>query len=123
MRFMVLLRTGTDLEMETPPGARLPAGINGYNDRLVRAGVLLASDALYPPSHAVRIRLSGTCREIMTGPFPDNGDQLAGYWLLQVRSKEEAIEWVKRIPAPSPGETIVEIRQVMDGHGHGPTGD
>ena len=86
-----------------------------YNEELAKAGVLLAAEGLHPSSKGARVRFSGTNRTVINGPFPETKDLVAGFWLFQVKSKQEAIEWVKRCPNPFPGtEAEIEIRQVFE---------
>jgi hypothetical protein len=111
---MILVKANAESEAGVAPAEELLSEVRRYNDRLVRAGVLLAGDGLHPSARGFRVKFSGSRREVVPGPFPDTGELLAGYWLLQVRSAEEAIEWVKRIPNPSGGESVVEIRPVVE---------
>lgn len=114
MRFMVLVKTDTTTEEGTPPDDATVAALTRYNEALVRAGVLLAAEGLYPSASGARVRFEGDRRTVIAGPFPEPNDLVAGFWLLQVRSREEAIEWVKRIPNPEGGTAEIEIRQVYD---------
>jgi hypothetical protein len=91
-----------------------------YNEELVKAGVMLAGEGLHPSSRGARVRFSGTSRAVIDGPFSETKELIAGFWLIQVKSKEEAIEWVKRIPNPDNAETEVEIRQVFEAEDFGP---
>jgi hypothetical protein len=85
-----------------------------YNEELAKAGVMLAGEGLHPSSKGARVRFSGEKREVIDGPFAETKELIAGYWIWQVRSREEAIEWVKRCPNPMPGESVIEIRQIFD---------
>jgi hypothetical protein len=96
------------------PREKLLADMSKYNEELVNAGVLLAAEGLHPSSKGVRVRLSDGKRTVIEGPFPEVKELIAGFWLLQVRSREEAIEWVKRCPNPLEGEAEIEIRQVFE---------
>ena len=95
------------------PSAELLTAMGKYNEELVRAGVILAGEGLHPSSKGVRVRFKGDTRTVMDGPFAETKELIAGFWLFQVRSKEEAIEWVRRCPNPSEGESEIEIRQVF----------
>jgi hypothetical protein len=101
------------------PSERLLTEMGKYNEELVRAGVLLAGEGLHPSSKGARVKLSGSKRTVVDGPFAETKELVAGFWLIQVSSKEEAIEWVKRIPNPDGGDTEVEIRQVFEAEDFG----
>ena len=96
------------------PDERMLTEMGNYNEELVKAGILLAGDGLHPSSKGARVKFSGSKRTVVDGPFAETKELLAGYWIWQVRSKEEAIEWVKRCPNPMPGESEIEIRQLFD---------
>ena len=119
MRFMVMVKADKNSEAGVMPGEQLLAEMGKYNEELVRAGVLLAGEGLHPSSKGARVRFSGSKRTVIDGPFPETKDLVAGFWLLQVKSKEEAIEWVKRCPNPMPGESEIEIRQVFEAEDFG----
>jgi hypothetical protein len=120
MRFMVIVKATEESEAGTPPDERLLAEMGKYNEELVRAGVLLAGEGLHPSSKGARVRFSGKRRTIIDGPFSETKELIAGFWLIQVKSKDEAIEWVKRIPNPFPDqESEVEIRQVFEAEDFG----
>ena len=119
MRFMVMVKADKNSEAGVMPSEQLLADMGKYNEELVRAGVLLAGEGLQPSSKGARVRFSGTKRTVIDGPFPETKDLVAGFWLLQVKSKEEAIEWVKRCPNPMPGESEIEIRQVFEAEDFG----
>ncbi|MCP3162426.1 YciI family protein [Myxococcus qinghaiensis] len=114
MRFMVLVKATKDSESGAPPDEKLMAEMGKYNEELVKAGILLAGEGLHPSSKGARVRFSGTSRTVIDGPFAETKELVAGFWLWQVKSKEEAIEWVKRCPNPMPGESEIEIRQVFE---------
>jgi hypothetical protein len=115
MRFMVIVKATKESEAGTPPDGQLLAEMGKYNEELVRAGVLLAGEGLQPSSKGARVRFSGNKRTVIDGPFSETKELIAGFWLIQVKSKEEAIEWVKRAPNPFPGqESEVEVRQVFE---------
>lgn len=119
MRFMVMVKADKNSEAGVMPSEQLLADMGKYNEELVRAGVLLAGEGLQPSSKGARVRFSGNQRTVIEGPFPETKDLVAGFWLLQVKSKEEAIEWVKRCPNPMPGESEIEIRQVFEAEDFG----
>src|SRR4026209_772152 len=113
MRFMVLMRANKETEAGVLPDEKVLAEMGQFNEELVKAGVMLAGEGLHPSSKGVRVRFSGRERTVIDGPFSETKELIAGFWLWQVKSKEEAIEWVKRCPNPHPGESEVEIRQVF----------
>jgi hypothetical protein len=115
MRFMIIVKASRDSEAGRLPSRELLEAMGRYNEELARAGILLAGEGLQPSSKGVRVRFSGDRRTVIDGPFSETGELIAGYWLWQVRSKEEAIEWVRRCPNPMPGtEAEIEIRQVFE---------
>ena len=118
MKFMILLKADKNTEAGAPPpDEKLLAAMGKYNEELVKAGVLLAGEGLHPSSKGARVRFSGAERTVIDGPFAETKELIAGFWLWQVKSKEEAIEWMKRMPAPGPGQgegATVEIRQVFE---------
>jgi hypothetical protein len=114
MRFMVMVKATKDSEAGVMPSQQLLAEMGRYNEELVKAGVLLAGEGLHPSSRGVRVRFSGKERTVIDGPFAETKELVAGFWLLQVRSKEEVIEWVRRCPNPFDGESEIEIRQVFE---------
>jgi hypothetical protein len=114
MRFMILINANAESAAGLPHYEALLVNVARYSDRLARAGVLLAGDGLHPTSRGVRVEFSGSRREVVPGPFPNTGELLAAYWLLQVRSVEEAVEWVKRIPGLPGCEQLIEIRQAVE---------
>ena len=115
MRFMVIVKASKDSEAGVLPKQKLLAEMGKYNEELVKAGVLLAAEGLHPSSKSKRVRFSGGKRTVIDGPFTETKELIAGFWLFQVKSKEEAIEWVKRCPNPMPGtESEIEIRQVFE---------
>ncbi|MGH7509737.1 MAG: YciI family protein [Gemmatimonadales bacterium] len=121
MRFMVIVKADQSSEAGALPDEKLLADMIKYNEELTKAGVLLAGEGLQPSSKGVRVRFSGDKRTVIPGPFSETRELVAGFWLLQVKSKEEAIEWVKRAPNPFPGtESEVEIRQVFEAEDFGP---
>jgi len=114
MRFMILIKADKNSEAGVMPDEKLMAEMGKFNEELMKAGILLAGEGLHPSSKGARVRFSGDKRTVIDGPFTESKELIAGFWLWQVKSKEEAIEWVKRCPNPMPGETEVEIRQVFD---------
>ena len=115
MRFMVIVKATKESEAGVLPSEKLFADMNKYNEELVKAGVLLAAEGLQPSSKGARVRFSGDKRTVIDGPFTETKELIAGYWVFQVKSKEEAIEWVKRAPNPFPNmESEIEIRQVFE---------
>jgi hypothetical protein len=121
MRFMVMVKATKDSEAGVLPDAKLLADMGKYNEELVKAGVMLAGEGLQASSKGARVRFSGSKRTVIDGPFPETKELVAGYWLFQVKSLEEAIEWVKRCPNPMPNqESEIEIRQVFEADDFGP---
>lgn len=114
MRFMVLVKATQESEAGVMPSTQLLTEMGQFNEELVKAGVMLAGEGLQPSSKGARVRFSGNRRTVIDGPFPATEDLIAGYWIWQVNSKEEAIEWVKRCPNPMPGESEIEIRQIFE---------
>ena len=114
MRFMILVKATADSEAGVMPSERLLAEMGRYNEELVKAGVMLAGEGLNPSSKGARVRFSGTSRTVIDGPFAETKELVAGFWLFQVKSLDEAIEWVKRCPNPMEGESEIEIRQVFE---------
>jgi hypothetical protein len=120
MRFMVLVKATKDSEAGVLPDEKLLREMGKYNDELVKAGVMLAGEGLQPSSKGARVRFSGDKRTVIDGPFTETKELIAGFWLIQVKSKEEAIEWVKRVPNPTGEEGEIEIRQVFEAEDFGP---
>jgi hypothetical protein len=119
MRFMVIVKASTDSEAGVMPDEKLLAAMGKFNEELAKAGVLLAGEGLHPSSKGARVRFSGAKRSVIDGPFAETKELIAGFWLWQVKSKEEAIEWVKRCPNPMKGESEIEIRQVFEAEDFG----
>ena len=119
MRFMVIVKATKDSEAGVLPDEKLLAAMGKYNEELVQAGVLLAAEGLHPSSKGARVKFSGEKRTVTDGPFAETKEMIAGFWLWQVKSKEEAIEWVKRCPNPHREETEIEIRQVFEAEDFG----
>ena len=121
MRFMVMVKATKDSEAGVLPDEKLLADMGKYNEELVKAGVMLAGEGLQASSKGARVRFSGSKRTVIDGPFPETKELIAGYWLFEVKSLEEAIEWVKRCPNPMPNqESEIEIRQVFEADDFGP---
>src|SRR6266852_5859807 len=118
MRFMVIVKASKDSEAGALPDEKLLADMGKYNEDLAKAGVLLAAEGLQPSSKGARVKFSGSKRTVTDGPFSETKELVAGYWIWQVKSKEEAIEWLRR--APFDGGTEVEIRQVFEADDFGP---
>jgi hypothetical protein len=114
MRFMVIVKATKESEAGVLPDEKLLAAMGRYNEELAEAGVLLAGEGLHPSSKGARVKFSGDKRTVTDGPFPETKELIAGFWIWEVKSKAEAIEWVKRCPNPMPGESEIEIRQVFE---------
>src|SRR5687767_11037540 len=114
MRVMVIVKATKDSEAGVMPTEQMFSEMLAYNDQLVKAGIMLAGDGLHPSSKGKRIRFDGAKRTVIDGPFAETKELVAGFWIWQVRSMDEAIEWVKRCPNPMPGESEIEIRQIFD---------
>lgn len=119
MKFMIIVKATADSEAGKMPSEKLLTEMGKFNEELVRAGVMLAGEGLHPTSKGARVRFNGDKRTVIDGPFPETKEQIAGFWLFQVKSKEEAIEWVKRCPNPMEGESEIEIRQVFEAEDFG----
>jgi len=114
MRFLILIKATKDSEAGVLPDEKLLTEMGQFNEELVKAGVMLAGEGLQPSSKGARVKFSGAKRTVIDGPFAETKELIAGFWLWQVKSREEAIEWVKRIPNPTGDEGEVEIRQVFE---------
>ncbi len=114
MRFMVIVKADKNTEAGVMPSEQLLAEMGKYNEELVKAGVMLAGEGLHPSSKGARVKFSGNKRSVIDGPFAETKELIAGFWLWQVKSKQEAIEWVKRCPNPTGAESEIEIRQVFE---------
>jgi len=119
MRFMLLVKASKDSEAGVMPSEELLTEMGKYNEELVKAGVLLAGEGLQPSSKGARVRFSGAKRTVVDGPFAETKELIAGFWLIQVKSLREAIEWVKRCPNPHNEESEIEIRQVFEAEDFG----
>jgi hypothetical protein len=119
MRFMIMVKATKDSEAGRMPDETLLAEMGKFNEELVKAGVMLAGEGLHPSSKGARVRFSGVKRTLIDGPFTETKELVAGFWLWQVKSREEAIEWVKRCPNPMPGDSEIEIRQIFEAEDFG----
>jgi hypothetical protein len=120
MRFMVMVKATKDSEAGVMPSKELLEAMGNFNEELVKAGVMLAGEGLHPSSKGARVKFSGGKRTVVDGPFAETKELVAGFWLWQVKSKEEAIEWVRRCPDPMPGsDSEIEIRQVFEAEDFG----
>jgi hypothetical protein len=119
MRFMIFIKATKDSEAGKMPSQQLLAEMGKFNEELVKAGVMLAGEGLHPSSKGARVRFSGKQRTVIDGPFTETKELIAGFWLWQVKSKEEATEWVKRCPNPHNEEGEIEIRQVFEAEDFG----
>src|SRR6266480_5980025 len=114
MRFMVIVKASKESEAGALPSRELLAEMGKFNEELAKAGVLLAAEGLQASSKGARVKFSGSKRTVIDGPFTESKELIAGFWLWQVKSLDEAVEWVKRCPNPHPGESEIEIRQVFE---------
>jgi hypothetical protein len=114
MRFMVIVKATEDSEAGVMPSEELLTAMMKYNEELVKAGIMLAGDGLQPTSKGARVQFDGPKRTVVDGPFAETKELVAGYWIWQVRSLDEAIEWVKRCPNPMPGPSEIEIRPLYE---------
>src|SRR5947199_1993464 len=119
MRFMVIVKASKESEAGIMPSQELLTAMGKYNQQLAEAGVLIAGEGLQASSKGARVRFSGNQRTVIDGPFPETKELIAGFWIFQVRAKEEAIDWVKRCPNPMPGESEIEIRQIFEAEDFG----
>src|SRR5437867_2800094 len=119
MRFLIIVKATKDSEAGVMPSEQLLREMGKFNEELVKAGVMLAGEGLHPSSKGARVRFSGAKRTVIDGPFAETKELIAGFWLWRVKSKEEAIEWVKRCPNPMKGEYEIEIRQVFEAEDFG----
>jgi len=119
MRFMVMVKATADSEAGAMPTEELLAEMGRYNEELAKAGVMLAGEGLHPSARGVRVRFAGDSRTVVDGPFAETKELVAGFWILQCKSLEECVEWVKRCPNPMPGDSEIEIRQVFEAEDFG----
>ncbi len=119
MRVMVMVKATADSEAGVMPSEQLLAEMGRFNEELVKAGVMLAGEGLHPSTKGVRVRFSGNTRSVVDGPFAETKELVAGFWLWQVHSVDEAIEWARRCPNPMPGDSEIEIRPVFEAEDFG----
>jgi hypothetical protein len=116
---MVMVKANEDSEAGVMPSTELLTAMGKYNEELVKAGVMLAGEGVHPSSTGKRVRFSGADRSVIDGPFAETKELIAGFWILQVKDMEEAVEWVKRCPNPMEGESVIEIRRVFEAEDFG----
>jgi len=114
MKFMIIVKADANTEAGAMPDQQLLTDMGKYNEELVKAGIMLAGEGLHPSSKGARVKFHGDKRTVVDGPFTETKELVAGYWLWRCKSKDEAIEWVKRCPNPTGAESEIEIRQVFD---------
>ncbi|HEX4805738.1 MAG TPA: YciI family protein [Conexibacter sp.] len=119
MRFMVMVRATADSEAGVMPSQELLEAMGRFNEELVQAGVMLAGEGLQPSAKGARVRFSGDQRTVVDGPFAETKELIAGFWILQTKTLQECVEWIKRAPNPFPGESEIEIRQVFEAEDFG----
>jgi len=119
MRVMVIVKASKESEAGKMPSQKLLEEMGNFNEQLVKAGIMLAGDGLHPSSRGKRVKFSGTKRTVVDGPFAETKELVAGFWIWQVRSLEEAVEWVRRCPNPMPGDSEIEIRPVFEAEDFG----
>ncbi len=119
MRFMIIIKADKNTEAGVMPDEKLLTEMGNFNEELVNAGVMQAGEGLHPSSKGVRVQFSGDKRTVIEGPFPSSKELIAGFWIWQVKSKEEAIAWVKRCPNPTGAESEIEIRQIFEAEDFG----
>ena len=119
MKCMVIVKANKDSERGVMPDTKLLAAMGKFNEELVKAGVMLAGEGLQPSSKGKRVRFSGPKRTVIDGPFTETKELIGGFWIWQVKSMEEAVEWLKRCPNPSAGESEIEIRPVFEAEDFG----
>ncbi len=119
MKFMVMVKASKSSEAGAMPSEKLLAEMGRFNEELVKAGVMLAGEGLHPSSKGARVRFSGKSRTVIDGPFAETKELVAGFWIWQVKSREEAIEWVKRCPNPMPEDSEIELRQIFEAEDFG----
>jgi hypothetical protein len=114
MRFMAMVKATPESEAGAMPSTELLEAMNAYNEELVKAGVMLAGEGLHPSSKGARVRFDGSERTVIDGPFTETKELVAGFWILECKSREEALEWVKRCPNPMEGPSEIELRQIFE---------
>ena len=120
MRFMLIVKASPDSESGSMPDEKILTDMGKFNEEMVKAGVLLAAEGLHPTSKGARVKFSGSKRTVVDGPFTETKELVAGFWLIDVKSMDEAIEWVKRSPNPHKTDSEIEIRQVFEASDFGP---
>jgi len=119
MRFIVIVKATKESEAGEMPSEQLLREMGDYNQQLVKAGIMKAGEGLHPSSKGKRVRFSGKQRTVIDGPFPETKELIAGYWIWETKSLNEAVEWVKKCPNPMPGESEIEIRQIFEAEDFG----
>src|SRR5262245_14321880 len=119
MRFMIIVKASKESEAGVMPSEKLLAEMGKFNEELAKAGIMQAGEGLQPSSKGVRVKFSGSNRTVSNGPFPETKELIAGFWMWEVKSKDEAIEWVKRCPNPHNEDSVIEIRQVFEAEDFG----
>src|SRR5512140_2125063 len=120
MRFLIIVKANKNSEAGVMPSEKLLADMGKFNEELVKAGIMLAAEGLQPSSKGARVRFSGSKRTVIDGPFTETKELVAGFWILQCKSKEECVEWIKRCPNPMPGQdSEIEIRQIFEAEDFG----
>lgn len=119
MRFMIIIKANQDTEAGVMPDEKLMTDMGKFNEELVNAGIMQAGDGLHPSSKGARVKFSGDKRSVINGPFPETLQLIAGFWIWKVKSRDEAIEWVKRCPNPTGAEAEIEIRQIFEAEDFG----
>src|SRR5678815_3839589 len=119
MRFMILIKADKNTEAGVMPSEQLLADMGRFNEELVKAGIMQAGEGLQPPTKGARVKFDGTKRTVVNGPFAETKELIAGFWIWKCKSKQEAIDWVKRCPNPSGAESEIEIRQIFEAEDFG----
>ncbi|MNR76067.1 YCII-related domain protein [compost metagenome] len=119
MRFMIIIKADNNTEAGVMPDEKLLSEMGKFNEELVNAGIMQAGEGLHPSANGARVKFSGAQRTVVDGPFKQSGDLIAGFWIWKVKSKAEAIEWVKRCPNPTGAESEIEIRQIFEAEDFG----
>ena len=119
MRFMIIVKATPDSEAGVMPDEKLLAAMGKYNEELVNAGVMMAGEGLHPSAKGAKVRFSGSRRTVVDGPFAEAKELIAGFWIFNVKSLEEAVDWVKRCPNPMMGDSEIEIRQIFEAEDFG----
>ena len=119
MRFMILIKANKDTEAGVMPSEQLLADMGRFNEELVKAGIMQAGEGLQPSSKGARVRFNGTQRTVVDGPFSETKELIAGFWIWKCKSKQEAIDWVKRCPNPTGEQAEIEIRQIFEAEDFG----